>query len=138
MNLPACVEIGNFAFGDSNFSGSLSLPVCNFIGREAFFNSNFSGSLNLPACTQIGDGAFYYSNFSGLLNLPVCTQIGSNAFLNSNFTQITIGANAVLENYCIGAHSSEFIADYTANGKLAGTYVWDVWDDGSGHWIYQT
>jgi len=66
--------------------------------------------------------------------LPVCTQIGSSAFLNSNFTQITIGANATLGTSCIGAHSAEFINDYAANGKLAGTYVWD---SVTGHWIYQ-
>jgi len=49
-----------------------------------------------------------------------------------NFTHITIGANATLGTDCIGAHSTEFINDYTANNKLAGTYVWD-----GSHWIYQ-
>jgi len=96
--------------------------------------SNFSGSLSLPVCTQIGSYALANSNFSGSLSLPVCTQIGSYAFRDSNFTQITIGANATLGTNCIGAHSAEFINDYAANGKLAGTYVWD---EGSGHWIYQ-
>jgi len=90
--------------------------------------------LSLPVCTDIGSAALANSNFSGSLNLPVCRFIGDGAFLNSNFTQITIGANAVLGSNCIGAHSVEFINDYTANNKLAGTYVWD---EGSGHWIYQ-
>jgi len=67
--------------------------------------------------------------------LPLCTYIGSGALFKSNFTQITIGANAVLETDCIGAHSAEFIQDYEDNGRLAGTYVWD---EVSGHWIYQT
>ena len=64
----------------------------------------------------------------------MCTFIGDGAFVNSNFTQITIGANATLEANCIGAHSQEFIDDYTANNKLAGTYVWD---EATQHWIYQ-
>jgi lipid-binding SYLF domain-containing protein len=59
--------------------------------------------------------------------------IGNNAFENSTFDTITIGANATLGTGCIGAHSEEFISDYEANGKLAGTYVWD-----GTHWIYQT
>ena len=83
---------------------------------------------------EIGNLAFRYSNFSGSLDLPVCTYIGEYTFEQSNFTQITIGANAVLEKYCIGAHSTEFIQDYAANNKLAGTYVWDA---GTNHWIYQ-
>jgi hypothetical protein len=59
--------------------------------------------------------------------------VGNNAFENSTFDTITIGANATLGTNCIGAHSAEFISDYEANGKLAGTYVWD-----GTHWIYQT
>ena len=99
-----------------------------------FVNSNFSGSLNLPVCKQIGVYAFLNSNFSGSLNLPMCTFIGEYAFLNSSFTQITIGTNAVLGADCIGAHSTEFINDYAANNKKAGTYVWD---EATQHWIYQ-
>jgi len=68
------------------------------------------------------------------LSLPVCEKIGDGAFYYSNFDEITIGANATLGTGCIGAHSAEFIADYAANGKLAGTYVWDA---GTNHWIYQ-
>jgi len=60
--------------------------------------------------------------------------VGYGAFENSNFTQITIGANATLGSSCIGAHSTEFINDYAANNKLAGTYVWNA---GTNHWIYQ-
>jgi len=82
----------------------------------------------------VGIYAFEKSNFSGSLSLPVCTQIGSSAFLKSNFTQITIRANATLGTGCIGAHSAEFINDYAANNKKAGTYVWN---EGSQHWIYQ-
>jgi len=132
LNLPMCTYIGRYALQNSNFSGSLSLPVCTQIGERAFINSNFTGSLSLPVCTQIGERAFYSSNFTGSLSLPVCTQIGERAFYSSNFTQITIGANATLGTGCIGAHSAEFIADYAANGKLAGTYVWN-----GQHWIYQ-
>ena len=82
----------------------------------------------------IGVQAFYYSQFTGSFNCPVCTEIGDNAFANSTFDTITIGANANLGTGCIGAHSAEFIADYTANNKLAGTYVWDA---DTNHWIYQ-
>jgi len=134
LNLPACTYIGEAAFRNSNFSGSLNLPACKQIGGYAFSNSHFSGSLSLPVCEQIGVYAFRNSNFSGSLNLPVCTFIGYGAFQNSNFNSITIGANAFLGTNCIGAHSTEFIADYRANHKLAGTYVWD---DATQHWIYQ-
>lgn len=134
LNLPVCTSVDTYAFQQSNFNGSLNLPVCNYIGYEAFTDSNFSGSLSLPVCTYIGGYAFLYSNFSGSLSLPVCTYIGGSALANSNFTQITIGANATLGTGCIGAHSAEFINDYAANGKLAGTYVWD---SNTQHWIYQ-
>jgi len=63
------------------------------------------------------------------------TTVGNDAFRNSNFTTITIGANATLGTNCIGAHSAEFINDYAANNKLAGTYVWDA---GTNHWVYQS
>ena len=135
LDLPKCIYIGEYALQYSNFSGVVSLPICNQIGSYAFGNSNFNGSLNLPVCTQIGNNAFRVSNFSGSLSLPVCEQIGYDAFYYSNFDEITIGANATLGTDCIGAHSTEFINDYTANNKLAGTYVWD---EVSGHWIYQT
>jgi len=132
LNLPMCTYIGRYALQNSNFSGSLSLPVCEQIRERAFVNSNFSGELSLPVCEQIGERAFRVSNFSGSLNLPVCIQIGESAFHDSIFTEITIGANATLGTSCIGAHSAEFINDYAANGKLAGTYVWN-----GQHWIYQ-
>jgi hypothetical protein len=134
LSLPVCEQIGGYAFLYSNFSGELNLPVCEEIGQYAFSNSNFSGSLNLPMCTYIDGYAFLNSNFSGSLNLPACTYIGDGAFQNSNFNSITIGANATLGGNCIGAHSSQFIADYSANGKQAGTYVWD---EATQHWIYQ-
>jgi len=67
--------------------------------------------------------------------LPVCTYIGGYTFENSNFNKITIGANATLRGYCIGVHSGEFIRDYIANNRIAGTYVWD---SGTSHWIYQS
>jgi len=132
LDLPVCEQIGDYAFSDSNFTGSLDLPVCEYIGQKAFLYSNFSGELNLPVCEYISDDAFQNSNFSGSLDLPVCEYIGDSAFYNSNFNSITIGANAVLGTDCIGAHSQEFIDDYTANNKKAGTYVWD-----GAHWIYQ-
>ena len=72
--------------------------------------------------------------FSQVIAICQRVQVLGNAFRNSNFTKITIGANATLGTSCIGAHSAEFIADYEANGKLAGTYIWD---EGSQHWIYQ-
>jgi len=104
------------------------------VGNSAFESSQFDGEFNCPNVTTVGQYAFRNSNFTGSFYCPVCTQIGSSAFLNSNFTQIIIGANATLGTSCIGAHSAEFINDYAANGKLAGTYVWDA---GTNHWIYQ-
>ena len=134
LSLPVCTVIGDYALQYSQFSGSLNLPMCTKIGSYAFGNSVFSGSLSLPVCEQIGINTFRLSKFSGSLSLPVCKQIGYEAFYYSNFDEITIGANANLGTNCIGAHSTEFINDYTANNKLAGTYVWDA---GTNHWIYQ-
>jgi len=126
-------SVGHHAFINSKFSGSLNLPSCTFIGAGAFTNSKFTGSLYLPVCTQLWYEVFLNSNFSGELYIPNCVYIMQNAFFYSNFTQITIGANAVLGPGCIGAHSAEFINDYAANNKKAGTYVWN-----GQHWIYQT
>ena len=125
--------VNDYDFERSIFNGIFEGEKIKIVRHRAFHYSNFSGELNLPVCEYISDDAFQNSNFSGSLDLPVCTYIGIEAFINSNFTQITIGANADLGSGCIGAHSAEFIDDYAANGKLAGTYVWD-----GQHWIYQT
>ena len=105
------------------------------IGEQSFYYSQFTGSFNCPDLQTVGNEAFVNSQFNGSFNCPVCTEIGRDSFLNSTFKTITIGANATLGTNCIGAHSVEFIGDYAANGKLAGTYVWDA---GTNHWIYQS
>ena len=157
LNLPKCTIILDNAFRNSNFTGDFECPNLqavgidafylsvfdgNFncpnlqtVGKEAFRNSQFTGNCNLQVCEYIDYSAFFYSLFNGTINLQVCEYVGDNAFNNSNFTTITIGANAELGTNCIGAHSAEFINDYAANGKLAGTYVWDA---GTNHWIYQS
>ena len=89
---------------------------------------------NCPNLTTVGNYAFGNSIFTGVFECPNLTSVGQYAFRSSNFTTITIGANATLGTGCIGAHSAEFINDYAANGKLAGTYVWD---SNTQHWIYQ-
>ena len=126
--------IGIEAFRFSQFNGSFNCPNLTSIGNFAFELSVFTGYCTLPVCESIGRSAFRLSKFTGVFNCPNLTSIGDNAFLNSVFDTITIGANANLGTGCIGAHSAEFIADYTANNKLAGTYVWD---SNTQHWIYQ-
>ena len=108
------------------------MPFIKSVGQYAFRFSNFTGSFNCPNLTSIGNGAFASSQFTGSFNCPNLTSIGQYAFVNSNFNTITIGANATLGTRCIGAHSAEFINDYEANGRQAGTYVWN-----GEHWIYQ-
>ncbi len=134
FNCPNLQAVGNEAFYYSQFTGVFNCQNLQAVGQYAFRNSNFTGEFNCPNLTSVGVSAFLKSNFSGSLSLPVCTQIGSYAFRDSNFTQITIGANATLGTNCIGAHSAEFINDYAANNKKAGTYVWDEVNQ---HWIYQ-
>jgi hypothetical protein len=104
------------------------------VGVYAFSYSQFNGNFNCPNLQEVGNEAFYYSQFNGDFNCPNLQEVGRFAFRNSNFTKITIGANANLGTGCIGAHSAEFINDYAANGKLAGTYAWDA---GTNHWVYQ-
>ena len=108
------------------------MPFIKSVGLYAFRLSNFTGEFNCPNLTSIGNGAFAISQFTGSFNCPNLTSIGQYAFVNSNFDTITIGVNAILERGCIGAHSDEFINDYEANGRQAGTYVWN-----GEHWIYQ-
>ena len=128
------MEIKNTAFRDIRFTGDFKMNNLEVVNVFEFLESRFDGIFEGIKIKNIGRDAFINSNFSGSLNLPMCEYIGDRAFYNSNFTQITIGANAELGNYCIGAHSDKFIADYNANGKLAGTYVWD---EATQHWIYQ-
>jgi len=105
------------------------------VGNYAFFNSQFDGVFECPNLQTVGIRAFQNSQFNGEFNCPNLQTVGEGAFRDSTFDTITIGANAVLGSNCIGAHSTEFIADYTANGKLAGTYIWD---EATQHWIYQS
>jgi hypothetical protein len=125
--------VGNYALEFSIFNGTFNCPNLTTVGNYAFRNSVFNGVFECPNLTSIGDYAFRNSVFTGNCDLPACTSIGQYAFRNSNFDTITIGANATLGSNCIGAHSTEFIADYAANNKKAGTYVWN-----GQHWIYQT
>jgi len=128
-------EVGNRAFYLSVFTGEFNCPNVHTIDQYAFRSSNFTGEFNCPNVQEVGYNAFRNSQFTGDFNCPVCTTIGENSFLNSAFTKITIGANATLGTNCIGAHSEEFINDYEANNKLAGTYVWDA---DTNHWVYQS
>ena len=133
FNCPNLQEVGNSAFRNSNFTGDFECPNLQTVGQYAFYLSVFNGSFNCPNLQTVGFAAFRDSNFTGVFNCPNLTSIGDYAFYNSVFDTITIGANATLGTNCIGAHSAEFINDYAANNKLAGTYVWD-----GSHWIYQT
>ena len=124
--------VGNY-FYYSKFDGAFECPNLQTVGYAAFRYSVFTGVFECPNLQAVGNQAFRSSQFTGDFNCPNLTSVGDNAFLNSNFTKITIGANATLGINCIGAHSEEFISDYEANGKLAGTYVWN-----GEHWIYQS
>jgi len=125
--------IEEFIFSNIIFTGNFKMDNLKIAGDYAFRYSVFDGAFNCPNLTSVGQYAFYLSAFTGSFNCPNLQTVGIGAFLNSTFTTITIGANATLGTGCIGAHSAEFIADYEANGKQAGTYVWD-----GTHWIYQT
>ena len=88
--------IGNTAFEDMNFTGSLTLPESlTSIGRGAFENCHsFTGSLVLPeSLTSIDAAAFFYCDgFTGSLTLPSnLTSIGWGAFLGcKGLTSVTI------------------------------------------------
>lgn len=91
--------IGNTAFEDMNFTGSLTLPESlTSIGRGAFENCHsFTGSLVLPeGLTSIDTAAFFYCNgFTGSLTLPNnLTSIGWGAFMGcKGLTSVTIPAS---------------------------------------------
>ena len=88
--------IGNAAFEEMNFTGSLTLPESlTSIGRGAFENCHgFTGSLVLPeSLTSIDAAAFFYCDgFTGSLTLPSnLTSIGWGAFLGcKGLTSVTI------------------------------------------------
>lgn len=132
-NLQVCEYVGDYAFRYSVFTGTFNCPNLSSVGTSAFQDSQFTGTFNCPNLQTVGNYAFANSLFTGEFNCPNLTSVGDNAFRSGNFTKITIGANAVLGSNCIGAHSTEFINDYTANNKLAGTYVWDSVKQ---HWIW--
>ena len=132
FNCPYLQAVGNSAFLNSEFNGVFNCPDLQEVGQFAFSLSYFRGEFNCQNLQTVGKFAFRYSNFTGVFNCPNLQAVGKFAFGNSNFTKITIGANANLGEGCIGAHSDEFIKDYEANGRQAGTYVWN-----GEHWIYQ-
>jgi len=134
FNCPNLQAVGNNAFLNSLFNGVFNCPNLQAVGYYAFYNSVFTGDFNCPNLTTVGQYAFRNSKFTGAFDCPNLTSVGNDAFKLSTFDTITIGANATLGTGCIGAHSTEFIADYAANNKKAGTYVWD---SNTQHWIYQ-
>ena len=152
--MPFIKSVEKITFMNSKFTGTFDCKKLQTVGTNAFYSSEFTGSFDCPELLEVGNQTFYMSKFTGTFNCPNLTLIGQYAFVNSNFDTITIGAKAILNRGCIGAHSDEFINDYEANGKLAGTYVWNgehwtgtyVWNGehwtgtyvwNGEHWIYQ-
>lgn len=121
--LQKCKSIGGFAFQDCKFKNAINLPKCRFIGNYAFYNSEFQCVYNLLKCERIEECAFYNSWCTGELNIPRCKFLGGGAFFSSHFSKIVMAEHAVLEDYCIGDNSKEFIEFYKLNNKKAGTYV---------------
>ena len=83
LELPRNLEIiGESAFENCHFKGSLTLYSTTSIGARAFAGCTFTGSLNLPEYVEIGEGAFEgCSGFTGTLKIPALrTEISASAF----------------------------------------------------------
>lgn len=85
LNIPDdCIEIGEYAFQNTNITSLVFGNKLELIGWRAFYQCNsLSGTLLLPeSLKEIGADAFYQvSNFTGPLHLPDGLQkIGSSAF----------------------------------------------------------
>ena len=103
------ISIGRDAFYSNNFTGSLTIPNSVVsIGDSGFENNNFMGSLTIPnSVVSIGDSGFAYNNFMGSLTIPnSVVSIGNKVFYNNNFSQINLPLS--IQDLSVGAFYKGF------------------------------
>ncbi len=132
--------------GDSSFYGnqltSVTIPnSVTFIGEKAFANNQLN-SVTIPnSVTFIDRFAFFDNQLTNVIIPNSVTSIGRGAFANNQITKIIIGSNVYLGNkleilYFYFSEQFEYLDNkevfengfdefYEANGKKAGTYVFD-------------
>ncbi|MDR2143975.1 MAG: leucine-rich repeat domain-containing protein [Treponema sp.] len=120
-------SIGRGAFTNNQLT-SVTIPnSVTSIGSGAFTNNQLT-SVTIPnSVTFIGAKAFAHNEFTNIVIPDSVTYIGAEAFANGKLTSITLPANVEIVSSAVEIRSEAFFyrEAYEANGKKAGTYIYD-------------
>jgi hypothetical protein len=132
------VTLGNnvqsIGYGAFSYCGLTSVDIPNsvtYIGTEAFCQNELTSIVIPDSVTYIGKMAFASNKLTSVIIGNYVTTIDAKAFLwNTTIVSITIPYNVdLVRDGRVGVFNFEFDDFYDANGKKAGTYIWDgnVW-----------
>ena len=116
------IEITNLYWASNHFAdccpllSCISLPACNEIGDYAFHSCKSLSSVNFPACTAVDASAFAECDSLSLASFPVCANIGYAAFMSCyNLLNLYLASTSVCELIYSNAFTSTPIGGYTAS-----------------------
>jgi uncharacterized repeat protein (TIGR02543 family) len=152
---PTITTIGDYAFADNRLTEIIIPEALSSIGRYAFYNNQLA-EIHIPdkirtigekaflsneltalylgeQITSLGDQAFAENLLTSVTIPPGIVSLGIGTFYKNDLISITLGADLDIAFGALGTYDSTFRAYYTANGKQAGTYVYntDHWEGGT-------
>jgi hypothetical protein len=132
MQIPDSVTyIDNDAFRNNQLT-SITIPdSVTYIGNNAFSDNQLTSVTIGNSVTYIKNGAFSGNQLTSVTIPNSVTYIGNGAFSGNQLTSVTIDNRVTLSNE---AFPSGFVSAYNANGRTAGTYIWD---NDSSNWTKQ-
>ena len=132
VSFPRVISIGTAAFKNCTGLRSVSFPSSlKTIGDYAFNNTNLSGSLTLSYVTSIGSYAFYNTSLSGSLTLSSATSVGSYAFSGLSISSVKFGTSSSISlgagafSNCSSLSTVDFLnMGSSFNSSSFGSGVW--------------
>lgn len=105
IDLPNCINVGNYAFRGCTALENVNLPECVDVGRYAFNHCEKLQNVNIPKCTIIKNSTFQYCNFKKI-DLNFVEKIEAWAFYNCTALECVKILNT--ETVCALANKNAF------------------------------
>jgi hypothetical protein len=114
--------IGPYAFANGRIDRAVIPDGVTRIGDYAFTINRLTALVIPPTVTEIGKGAFTVNQLEAVVIPKSVKVIGDEAFTLNIISRVTIPRDVLLGG---NSFDSGFAVYYNANGKKAGTYIWD-------------